>query len=988
MNRIILLACTAAVAGVIGVKVWAAVPTVTAKDLPRIKATEPADAVRTLSVRPGFHAELAAAEPLVKDPIAMAFDEDGRMYVIEMTDYSERRAEKLSRIVRLEDTDGDGVYDKKTVFLDHLAWATAITCVNGGVLIGACPDVIFAKDTNGDGVADETKILFTGFGNTQTKLNVQGLFNNFIWGPDNRIHGCSGEDGGMVTQAEHPDRPALDVRGKGFVIDPRDWSMTTEAGGGQYGLSFDPWGRLFTCTNSSHLEMFMYDGKYASRNPYYTMPDPRVSIAADGPAAEVFRISPEEPWRVIRTRWRVGGLVGGPIEGGGRSAGYFTGATGSTIYKGDAFPKDYYGDAFVGDAGGNLVHHKRLRPDGVGMIGERLADEKTREFCASTDTWFRPVDFANAPDGTFYVSDMYREVIEHPWSIPPQIKQFLDLNSGNDRGRIYRLAPDGFKSTKPPMLSAASTADLVKLLEHPNAWHHETAARLLFEKQDAAAIPLLKQMITQSTQPLGRLNALEVLDGFDAIDESTLKSALADANPFVREHAVKLIEHQIKDHVVSDGLWSNLVKLANDPADRVRYQVAFTLGEIQHEGRVPLLAAIAKRDLNSQWVRAAVLSSLSEGAGEVLSQLWSDSAVAADPAGSLLFTDLAKIIGSANRDAEITAAIQLISTGKGNNATILVARGLLDGAANINATDAMRTRLAGVIDTAKGIATDNSQSTENRAAAIGLLAYGEFDAVQTPLLGLIGTHQKETLSAAALSALDHFDSPAVADAMIARWDKLSGRERNDAVGILVKRPARAMALLNAIKANQIPASQISAQQVAFLQSYQDPAVQTLARSLLVTPAAKREAVVEQFQPALSLTGDRAKGKLIYEQRCISCHRLEGEGNAVGPDLVSVKNSGKEKLLVSILDPSREVAPSYVAYVVETTDGETLVGIIASDTTTSITIRMAYAKEVVLPRSKIKRMTSDHRSLMPDGLEAGLNQQNVADLLEFISTTGN
>ena len=365
------------------------------------------------------------------------------MFVIEMRDYSEHRAEKLGRIRMLEDKDGDGVYETSTIFLDHLPWPTAVMCVNGGVLIGACPDIIFAKDTNGDGVADEVKTIFTGFGSTQTKLNVQGLFNNFNWGLDNRIHGCSGEDGGMVTQAMHPNAPPLDVRGKGFVIDPRDWSMTTEAGGGQYGISFDPTGRMFTCTNSSHCEMFMYDSRYAARNPFATLPDPRISIAADGPAAEVYRVSPEEPWRVIRTRWRVAGLVGGPVEGGGRSAGYFTGATGITIYRGDAFGPEYVGDAFVGDAGGNLVHHKHIRPgpDGIEPIAERPNDEKKIEFAASNDTWFRPVDFANAPDGCLYICDMYREVIEHPWSIPPEIKKYLDLDSGRDRGRIYRIAP-------------------------------------------------------------------------------------------------------------------------------------------------------------------------------------------------------------------------------------------------------------------------------------------------------------------------------------------------------------------------------------------------------------------------------------------------------------------------------------------------------------------------------------------------------------------
>ena len=495
--------------------VAAAEPTVKPEDLPRVPPTEPADAIKKFSVRPGFHVELAAAEPEVIDPIACCFDEDGRMYVVEMRDYSERREERLGRIRMLEDTDGDGRYEKSTVFIENLAWPTAVFYYNGGILVGATPDIIYAKDTNGDGVADEKKTLFTGFGATQEKLNVQGLFNNFQWGLDNRIHGCSGTNGGMVSAANANRNHAFDVRGKGFVIDPRDWSLATENGGGQYGLSFDHVGRLFTCSNSVHIETFMYDARYAARNPYATLPDPRICPAVDGPAAEVFRTSPEEPWRVIRTRWRVAGIVPGMIEGGGRSAGYFTGATGATIYKGDAFGPDYVGDAFVGDAGGNLVHHKRVRPgpDGIEPVAERPADEKTREFLASSDNWFRPVDFANTPDGTLFVCDMYRETIEHPWSIPPQIKQYLDLNSGNDRGRIWRIAPDGFTPRKPPKLSKATTAELVALLEHPNGWHRETAARLLFERQDKSAGDMLTKLTRESKSPLARMHALYALEG-------------------------------------------------------------------------------------------------------------------------------------------------------------------------------------------------------------------------------------------------------------------------------------------------------------------------------------------------------------------------------------------------------------------------------------------------------------------------------------------
>ena len=198
-----------------------------------------------------------------------------------------------------------------------------------------------------------------------------------------------------------------------FLVDPaRASQFGFETGGGQFGMSFNNAGIRFVCNNSDHLRD-LFDATYLARNHFTAVPPPLVSIAADGPAAEVFRISPDEPWRVIRTRWRVAGKVSGPVEGGGRVSGYFTGATGTTVYRGDAFGAEFVGNTFTGDAGGNLVHRKRVRADGASFVGERPPDERRAEFVASRDTWFRPVKFANTPDGTLYIIDMYREVIEH-----------------------------------------------------------------------------------------------------------------------------------------------------------------------------------------------------------------------------------------------------------------------------------------------------------------------------------------------------------------------------------------------------------------------------------------------------------------------------------------------------------------------------------------------------------------------------------------------
>jgi putative membrane-bound dehydrogenase-like protein len=978
-------------------------PSVKPEDLPRIKPTEPADAVKTFKVRPGFHIELVAAEPLVVDPIAMCFDENGRLFVVEMRDYSERRAEKLGRIRMLEDTNNDGVFDKSTIFLENLPWPTALFYYKGGLLVGATPDILYAKDTDGDGKADDVQKLFTGFGATQQKLNVQGLFNNFIWGLDNRIHGCSGHDGGLIERIPTSGSPAakgsraagsardqgaphpLDVRSKGFVIDPTNWSMTTEMGGGQYGLCCNPTGQLFTCTNSSHCETFMYDGRYAARNPSYTPPDPRISIAADGPAAEVFRISPEEPWRVIRTRWRIAGLAAGPVEGGGRSAGYFTGATGITIYKGNAYGPDYVGDAFIGDAGGNLVHHKRVRRSGLDLIAERPADEKTIEFCASTDTWFRPVDFANAPDGCLYIADMYRETIEHPWSIPESIKQYLDLNSGNDRGRIYRLVPDGFIQPASARLGAATTKQLVETLGHPNGWHRETAARLLFERQDSSALPPLRDMLKSAPTAFAQLHALHAIDGLAALTEDDVLIACDSGNESVRAHAVSLSERFIHNRKISDPIWSRLKSLASDSSILVRQQVAFTLGEIDHPERSTALAAIARQDFKNPWMRAAVMTSLSRGAADALLEMSRDSAVASSDLGRGFMSELAQSVGGSGqrKDVDTILDLALHASRTDHPLAFTLAGGLCDGADRAHSVKPSAERLAPLFERASEIA--RHPGADGRQAAIAFLSHDNYEHAAPALFAALDDAD-QSIQLTALTALERYSSAELADEILSRWHKLPPRVRSEAASLLVRQPDRARSLLLAIKNKSIEQSDLDASQINQLLTSKDAQVRELAAQTLSAPL-QRGTVVENFRSSLTLSGDPTKGHDLYQKRCISCHRAGPEGSLVGPDLVTVKNGGKEKLLTSILDPNREVAPNYIGYSIDTTDGQNLLGILTSDTSASITIRQAYGKELTLPRTQIKRMTSQGKSLMPEGLEQDLTPQQFADLLEFVAGAG-
>ncbi|HAV61649.1 MAG TPA: hypothetical protein DCY13_04700, partial [Verrucomicrobiales bacterium] len=546
---------------------------------------QPSEAVATFDLDANFRVELVAAEPLIADPVALSFDENGVLYVVEMRDYSERRDERLGRVTRLEDVDHDGRMDRATRFAEDLPWPTGIIAYDGGVFVVAAPDLWFFKDTDGDGVADVRKIVFTGFGELALDrpgnrgYNVQQLPNSLRWGPDQRIHVAEGGNGSRVRRPKQPAGEALVLRGQDLSFDPRTFDLRAVNGGGQNGMAFDDWGRKFVSSNSRHLMQVAYLDSPAL-NGALLLPSPTQDIAVDGPAAPVFRRSPDEAWRVARTRWRVAGLVPGPIEGGGTPSGYFTGATGVQIYRGDLFSAEFRGSAWIADCGSNLIHRKRLRQDGVLMQGSRFDGDGGREVLASTDNWFRPVQFENGPDGALYVLDLYREIIEHPWSLPPGIKEHLDLNRGNDRGRIWRIVPVDGKPRRRVTLGELTSAQLVETLGHPNGWHRDAAARLLSQRQEASALPLLAAAL-RSDNRHQRLGALSVLASQRQIDESALIGALADPEAMVRWRALELARKGLSaERWLRPNLTDRMKQLAADPAPEVRFTVALLLGDL------------------------------------------------------------------------------------------------------------------------------------------------------------------------------------------------------------------------------------------------------------------------------------------------------------------------------------------------------------------------------------------------------------------------
>ncbi|HZT80062.1 MAG TPA: PVC-type heme-binding CxxCH protein, partial [Gemmataceae bacterium] len=372
-------------------------------------ALSPKEELATFHVPKGFRVELVAAEPQVVDPVAMAFDEDGRIYVAEMRGYPNggiAEGHITSGQVRLlEDRDGDGVYETATVFADGLRFPTGVMPWKGGLLVANAPDILFLEDTDGDGKADRTRRLYTGFG----LQNIQQLINSLQWGLDNWVYGVAGNNGGMITSPEAPKMAPVALNGRGVRFHPEvPGLLEPTSGGGQYGLAPDDWQNWFTATNSQHLRHIVLPDHYLRRNPSLAVSAVTLDIPDHGAACKVHRLSPFEAWRVERTERRAKGpdarrfpsteLVPG---------GYITSACSPVVYAADLFPAAYRGNTFVCDPANNLVHRDVLEAKGATFVAHR--GDADSEFLASTDTWFRPVHLSIGPDGALYVLDFYRE---------------------------------------------------------------------------------------------------------------------------------------------------------------------------------------------------------------------------------------------------------------------------------------------------------------------------------------------------------------------------------------------------------------------------------------------------------------------------------------------------------------------------------------------------------------------------------------------------
>ncbi len=985
---------------------WSSSPAGAADPLPQTPPTPAPEAAKSFQLLDDFRMTLLAAEPLVTDPVALCYDADGRCYVAEMNDYpytdkANHKAmqenptdQAIGKIRLLEDLDGDGTFDKATVFADQLSWPTGVVPWKGGVYVTAAPDVWYFKDTDGDGKADIKENVLTGY----RKYNVQAAVNNPIWGLDHKLYIASAGNGGKLYAPAAGPEHAVDLGRHDLRLDPAGGNRFELISGGiQFGNSFDDWGNRFLGNNSRPVYHVVMPLDALERNP--SLPSRRTAqlcTQADAPI-QLFPLTGIEGWRLQRYKDRQhvprkgykpprGAAPGEPSSP--------TSSSGPVVYRGDAYPAAYHGSIFVPEPCYNLLYHLDRRADGATFTVTKPAISAKADMVGSSDVWFRPTNFVNAPDGCLHVADLYRETIEHPWSLPEAFHARMDLERGRDKGRIYRLQPPGYQHRPPPQLSRADSADLVPLLEHANAWHRETAHRLLFERQDRSVASELRRLVHESQQPLGRLHALWTLHGLGLLRGDDLRIGLADADAGVRGQAVVLAAAWVSEHPDQAALLDRVADLAADPDDAVRFQTALALAASKTAAASRALAEIARRDVDDPWTRLAVLSSAVPHATAIFGELLADDSFSTSAASGEFLGSLARTVGASRKVGASAALItQLARRERIDHLAVQIVIGLATGLRGSKSnlamaaakSDAGEAYLDALFAKARDRAADLDLSVSERTAAIALLRDAPYEETSDLLRSLLGATELEAIRSAAVATISSAGGrrPEVGDDLLEGWDGYSGQLRNQVVQLLLSRVERLDALFEAIEAGQVQPYQLGVTRQELLLSHADPDIAARAEKLFRT-ADSRKQVLQRYQTVAGLDGDAVRGQKVYEKVCSACHKFYDQGNAdLAPNLAAVAAWDRQRLVTNILDPNREVAPEYMEYIVLTESGSVFTGRIVDESSSGITLRSADNITRDIARDEIAELRNSGRSLMPSSLEEVLPPQAMSDLITFL-----
>ncbi len=955
----------------------------------------PAESARRMQVPPNLEVRLIASEPLIRQPVCIEFDDRGRLWAIQYLQYpnpaglTRTKVDRFSRteydrlpepppkgpvgadrITILEDTDGDGVADRDRDFVAGLNLTSGLAFGNGGVFVLQTPYLLFYPDRDRDDVPDaDPEVLLTGFG----MEDAHSVANSMTWGPDGWLYGCQGS-----TVTAH-------IRGIEFQQGvwryhpvSREFELYCEGGGNSWGLDFDRHGRLLYSTNHGGYRL-LHGLPGASYWKSFGKHGPLHNPFAFG----YFDHAPHKDFR------------GGHVTVGG------------IVYRGDGLPVTFRDTYISADLLGHGMHWNEIQPR-----GSTVATAHAGDFLISNDTWFAPSDVTTGPDGAVYVCDWHDSRTAHP---DP------DAEWDRSNGRIYRIAKTGQTTPRMDDLSTQTTANLIALHSHPNDWFVRRARRVLAERQDPEAVQPLHTLVTTSTLPQLRLEALWTLASCGGLTDRLALDLLRDADPFLRRALVQLLGDQ---RTVSTQVIHAMMDIAiTEPDVTVRAQLACTARRLPSASAISLAKRLASRneDQTDPFVPLLLWWAVEQHADaerEAIVEWLCEPATVIQPISQRTILPRFLKRSAAVSDASSLKAVAQILRVTPDPATQLsllasIEQGFQERRANDPIPDeltesvrllwredtrdeallrlAMRLDIPNARQRVSELILDRQASEAERRMGIGIFSDLGRNADVRLLTALVLDELESTeIRLAAIDAVARFARSDVCDALLKIYPSSNPPLRDRLQSALLSRPEWATRFLAEFDAKLLPVTDLTAERwQGIVQRLDLESRSTISRLWgRVSPPTPEERLAEVRRLNNDLRaeiGNSEKGHLLFTQHCATCHRLHGEGQAVGPDLTHANRSDRDYLLVQLVDPNAIIRKEFVTYIAATKDGRILTGLLVEQNAGGVTLLAAKAETLTIAASNLDELRESEASLMPENVLKKLTPQELRDLFAFLQS---
>ena len=958
----------------------------------------PEEARGRMVVPDGFHVEVFASEPMIRQPLTVSFDSRGRAWVIEYLQYPTpaglkpvtvdqylrteydripdpppRGPRGADRIKILEDTDGDGKADKRTVFVEGLNLASSLAVGYGGVFVGQAPYLLFYPDKNKDDKPDgDPEILLTGFGLQDAHATV----NSMQFGPDGWLYGVQGS---TVTAR---------IRGVEFQQGiwryhppSKRFELFAEGGGNTWGLDFDRSGNAFGSSNGGFITFHMVQG-----GNYWK------GFAKHGP------LHNPNSFGYFDAVTYLGPKVGGHVTPGG------------IIYKADAYPEPFRNTFIGGNLLSNAVYWHTLAPQ-----GSTFTARHSGTLIDARDRWFRPIDLQVGPDGCVYVVDWYDKRASH-----------LDPRDNWDKtnGRIYRVVYHERKKLDPFDLATLPTDKLVDLRSSANDWYAALARQILAERRDPSAVPRLKTLLADDREETLALRDLWALNLCGGLDDSTALGLLDHPVAAVRGWTVRLLGD---DRRMNPSLRASLVNLAaSDPDPVVRSQLASSCQRWSAKDALPILERLLKRSEDRDDPRIplllwwAVERQSRDDRDAVIGLVTTAEAQSAPIVRDVILQRLARALASRGTPDDFAACARLLSTAPGTVQTSAIVGGMekgLEGRRLKGVPPALASALETLWDrpgAASSVSlirfaarlgskrafnealerlSDPAAPVPDRLALIELAGQLARPEALPLLLGMIEQPAAAPLLPGVVNALGSYQETEVAARLLAAYPKMSAGLRDRVLSLLCTRAAWAGLMLDAMAAKTLNPRDLRPAQVLQIVALNDSSLSSRVEKVwgrVPGPGSpektRRIAEVRGFLPEGD-KGDPARGKPVFKEHCAVCHKLFGEGESIGPELTGAERGSLDFLLTSLVDPGAMIRKEYQSQSVSLRDGRVLTGLIVEETGKTLTLIDGNRQKTVVPRDEVEEVKPSPISLMPDGMLDKLPEDKVRDLFRYLQSSG-